>query len=396
MQGDSIDFAITPELRRGLEAVGKDHGASLFMVTHAALTTLLSRLSNSDDITVGTPLAARGDQALDDLVGMFVNTLVLRTHVRPGDSFSGLVDRVREGDLAAFGNSDVPFEKIVEALRIRRSTAYSPLFQVMLSFQNNRMDALELPGLTVRVIEDMAQGAKYDLTLTITEKADESGRPAGLGGAVHVRHRPVRARHRRTYRGTVRRILEAVVTDPGVAVGDIDILTEHERAKLSQARPARTMTVRELPQLLAAAVDVAPDAVAVAHDGMQVTYREFDERLRLMSAPLSERGMGPDAIVSVVLSGLVPTIMMAPPSEDGKDGFGTILDQVIADAHTLVGDIEIVAPAPEIVAAPEAEAAETEGWPLELFVTRWQEWVERDPQALAVVGGRCLDHPRRS
>lgn len=182
MIGDSVDFVISPELRSGLEKLGRDHGASLFMVTHAALTTLLARLSNSDDITIGTPHAARTDQMLDDLVGMFVNTLVLRARVDAGDSFAALIERIRDNDLAAFGHSDVPFEKLVEALHIRRSASYSPLFQVMLAFQNNRLESLELPGLTVRVIEDMAEGAKYDLTLTMSEKADDEGRPSGLGG----------------------------------------------------------------------------------------------------------------------------------------------------------------------------------------------------------------------
>ncbi|RZI95631.1 MAG: amino acid adenylation domain-containing protein, partial [Microbacterium sp.] len=387
MRGDFVDFGIQSQVYDGLERLATARGASLFMVTHTALAILLSRLSGTDDIAIGTPTAARHDQSLDDLVGMFVNTLVLRTEVHAGDGFGDLLARVREHDLNVFENSDVPFESLVETLRVRRSTAYSPLFQVMLSFQNNRIGALELPGLSVRVLEDLGEGAKYDLTLTLTERVDDTGRPVGLSGRfTYATDLFERASVERIAARFVR-ILRAVVTDPDVSVGDIDILTERERAKLTPVRPARTMTVRELPQLLAAAVDVAPDAVAVAHDGMQVTYREFDERLRLMSAPLSERGMGPDAIVSVVLSGLVPTIMMAPPSEDGKDGFGAILDTVIADAHALVGDVDLekytAAPIVSEQAAPAYTAAARPESPL----AAWHDHVQRDPDAVVVVGG---------
>src|SRR3546814_3694839 len=93
------------------------------MVVHAALAVLLSRLSGTSDIAIGTPVAGRGEQALDDLIGMFVNTLVLRTEVDPGESFTALLSKVRDTDLAGFENADVPFERLVEALDPDRSQA---------------------------------------------------------------------------------------------------------------------------------------------------------------------------------------------------------------------------------------------------------------------------------
>ncbi|MBF6072976.1 condensation domain-containing protein, partial [Nocardia farcinica] len=97
--------------------------SSLFMVLHAAFATVLAALSGSRDIVVVTPVAGRGEAALDELVGMFVNTLVLRTEVRPDLAFAQLVAAVRETDLRAFDHADVPFERLVEALEPRRSAA---------------------------------------------------------------------------------------------------------------------------------------------------------------------------------------------------------------------------------------------------------------------------------
>ena len=107
------------------------------MTIHAALAVLLARLGDTDDIAVGTPIAGRGERALDDLVGMFVNTLVLRTRsIAARRSFADLLGRGPGVDLGAFAHADVPFERVVEALDPARSTAYSPLFQVALEFQN--------------------------------------------------------------------------------------------------------------------------------------------------------------------------------------------------------------------------------------------------------------------
>ncbi|MBY4571976.1 hypothetical protein ACN95_18700, partial [Gordonia sihwensis] len=96
---------------------------TLFMVVHAALSALLGRLSGSDDIAIGTPIAGRGEAALDDVVGMFVGTLVLRTEIDENAAFTDLLAQVRERDLGAFTNTEIPFERLVDALNPTRSAA---------------------------------------------------------------------------------------------------------------------------------------------------------------------------------------------------------------------------------------------------------------------------------
>ncbi|MGF0263473.1 amino acid adenylation domain-containing protein, partial [Rhodococcus ruber] len=297
------EFSLGPELHAAIGRVARERNATPFMVVHAALSVLLARLSGTDDIAVGTPVAGRGEQELDDLVGMFVNTLVLRTRVEGGESFEDLLARVRGTDLDAFAHADVPFERLVEVLNPARSTARHPLFQVMLSFQNQATGALELPGLTVSGLDFDAATARFDLQFSLAETASETADSVGYAVGITYATDLFDASTVAGFAARFVRVLEEVVADPSVAVGDLEILEPGERSRVLEvwndtghAVPAVTLV-----GLFEEQVRRSPEAPAVTFDGVSLTYGEFAGRVRRLARHLVSVGVGPESLVGLAM-----------------------------------------------------------------------------------------------
>jgi Non-ribosomal peptide synthetase modules and related proteins len=183
-RGEVVGLRLSGELHVALAGLARAGGASLFMVLQAGLAALLTRLGAGSDIVIGSPIAGRSDNALDDLVGFFVNTLVLRTDTSGDPSLRALIGRVRAGNLLAYGHAELPFERLVEVLNPARSLSHHPLFQVMLAFQNNAAARFDVPGLATRFEPVATATAKFDLAVSVSEERGADGTPAGISGVI--------------------------------------------------------------------------------------------------------------------------------------------------------------------------------------------------------------------
>ena len=303
-RGAGVPVAMDASLHARIEELARQAGVTPFMVVQAALAVLLSRLGAGTDIPLGTPMAGRGDEALRELIGFFVNTLVLRTDVSGNPTFRALLARVRETDLAAFENQDLPFERLVEALNPPRSLARHPLFQVMVAFDADTGTSFDMPGLRVDEVDVTGwDSAKFDLNFEFRERYEPDGRPAGITGVVEYAtdlfdHDTIEA-----LAGRLVRLVEQLITDPDQRIGLVDVLTERERGLLLDEWNPGAVDVpgATLPALFEAQVRKTPDAVAVVSGEVSLSYAELNARANRLARLLVDHGAGPERFVAVLL-----------------------------------------------------------------------------------------------
>ncbi|ANY24674.1 amino acid adenylation domain-containing protein [Gordonia terrae] len=330
--GDEVRFDIDGGLVRKLEAVARQHNATLFMVMQTALVVLLSRLTTQRDIVIGTPFAGRGQPELDGVVGMFVNTLALRSRLQDEEKFAELLQRVRDEDLADMANAEIAFDTIVSSVLSSPPTSYNPIYQVMFAYQNFTIPSLDMDSMTISPVSEQLTPAKVDLQLTLFP--DDFGAPAAkdadsmTGQLIYAADIFTKSTVE-TYAQRYLRVLEEVSENPQVLVGDIDIATAAEQVAADEIAGAELAVA--LPDLVARATAAAPDAVAAAHQGAEVTFAVLSSISDAMAAALPD----PDSALTTALMSLLPGLAVS-----GPDALGDVLGDLRTNAlRTLDGAV---------------------------------------------------------
>ncbi|MFI8083400.1 amino acid adenylation domain-containing protein [Kitasatospora sp. NPDC086009] len=306
--GDSVPFTVPAELAQRLAALGRDGGATPFMVHLAAFQLLLARWSGARDVAVGVSVSDRDEVALEPLVGMFLNTLVLRTDLSGRGSFLDLLARVRETTLDAYEHQDVPFGWVVADLAPERDLSRNPVFQVGFALHNAERRPLRLPGLDVSKVEAATEHSAFDLSLHLSELPDGSF----AARLIYPTALFDRARIERMA-ASLLRLLAAVAERPAAPAHTLETVPDAELADLARWNRTETGRPRQsLAELFFAQALATPDAGAVVSGGQRTDYAALADRVRRLAGVLRSRGVGRESPVGVALhrgTDLVATLL---------------------------------------------------------------------------------------
>lgn len=296
-RGARVPFAVSRALTDRLHALSRRQGATLFMTLAAAFQVFLMRYSGLEDFCLGTPVANRPKRETESLIGFFANTLVLRADLSNNPPFVDLLARVQETVLGAQAHQDLPFEQLVDALQPVRALSHTPLFQVMFALQTSLARTLAMTSLEVSAMELDSGGAKFDLSLDMTE--DKGGLECAFEYNEDLFDQDTVGR----MAAHLRQLLESIVDHPQARLSELAMLTAAERRKIliewnDTSIPG--FADGRVACLFEAQAARSPEAVAVSCGKETLSYRDLNDRADRIARALAMAGVGCETVVAVL------------------------------------------------------------------------------------------------
>jgi len=297
-RGDVANVRLDAAEAAALARLGREHGATMFMVLLAAYQVLLSRHTGHSDILVGTATAGRDRVQLEPVVGYLSDTLVMRGDLSADPTFAELLRETQIGVLDAFSHQGVPFEELVAALRVERDLTRTPLFQTMLILHTQDVgrprDAFA--GLTTTGFEHGMRQAKLELMLEAWQDEHELTLSFVYDAELFDRS-TIEAMAAR-----FRLLLTALPEAYGDRVSELPLRTGDDDALLRRlSRGPSGPPALPVPDLFAATVRDTPGATAIGCGDATLTYAGLDARADELAALLRGRGVAPGDVVGVCL-----------------------------------------------------------------------------------------------
>ncbi|GAB4243673.1 MAG: hypothetical protein Kow0049_33330 [Stanieria sp.] len=295
-QGKSQAWELPASLTQQLQNLAQQEKVTLFMLLLAAFKTLLYRYTGQEDLIIGSPIANRNHEKLKGLIGFFVNTVVLRSNLAGNPSFLDLLSQIRQVALEAYAHQDLPFNKLVEALKPERDLSYTPLFQVMFAWQN-APQLPTIPDITLSEFKVDPQIAQFDLSVSIENTAEKL--IATFEYNTDLFDDATITRMISHYQN----LLTGIVVHPQAKLSDLPLLSNQEKQQiLIDWNPTLVdYSQVSIQQLFQTQVKQNHDAVAVVFGNQQLTYQQLNNQANQLAHYLQEIGVKPEVLVGVYL-----------------------------------------------------------------------------------------------
>ncbi len=297
LRGERYRMAVDPQLVRQLRALGAEHGATLFVTMLAALTWMISRWSQSDDVVVGMPVSGRDRPETEGLVGLFVNTVVVRSDCSGVPTFGELIDRVHNSVLLALEHQTVPFDKVVEVVAPDRDPTRNPVFQILANAVTSEgPSSFTIGELTAEAVDFDPGTTKFDVGVLVAER---SGNDVDL--VFEYALDLFEAATVADLADEVVTLLRNAVAAPDLPIPSFSLLPPGQYSRLVESANATGAPIPAgcLHERIAAQADRTPKRPAVADENETLSYAELERRANAFAHYLRARGVGSDVLVAV-------------------------------------------------------------------------------------------------
>ena len=300
---DSLKIKLSKDLLLSLKQLAQKQDVSLFMLIYSGLYILLRRYSNQNDISIGVPSLNRKNKHIENIIGYFVNIIVLRLQGDKDDNILDIINKTKKVALDCFDNQEVPFDKVVNAINPVRNNNISPLFQVMLAYQNIPEPKLNLDNIISRVDQVNINKAKFDLTFTINDFISKQEKDIEL---------EIEYNSNLYKKETINQISEHYTNiltyfingNLQEKVDKINFLSKQEKQKMlidwnhTKVNYDKNICIHEL---FSTQAKKHPNNIAVIFAEQKLTYKELDQKSDELAIYLKNLGVKPDDLIAICI-----------------------------------------------------------------------------------------------
>ncbi|NOQ25906.1 MAG: amino acid adenylation domain-containing protein [Bacteroidales bacterium] len=301
--GASVYYVLTQKETSAIKSIAKENDATLFMVLLAVFNIMLSKLSGSKDIIIGTPVASRRHSDLEGIIGMFVNTLALRNELKKNERLSDFIINVKNNALEAFDNQECQFEDLIDKLSLERDISRNPLFDVMFNLLNHDEFAGELKSITN---EHFTGTSKFDLNLTAFDFGDQL--------LMNLEYCTKLFKSETIDRFIIyfKSIVKQLCANSDIKISEFDILVKQEKQetlidfnKTVESYP-KDKTIIELIENQAS---ITPLAKALIFGEESMNYQDLMKKVNSLAVQFIQKGIGSNDVVAILISRSEKTII---------------------------------------------------------------------------------------
>lgn len=291
---------LSKELTDRLLTLSQQNSVTMFITLYAAYQVLLHRYTGQSDICIGTPITTRSQPELQALVGLFINTLVLRSNISGNETFIDLLKESRKNAFGAFSRPEIPFEKLVEELKVGRNLSHNLFFQTMIMFlEGDDYDAQILPGLKIEPFNFEKKTTTFELTLTF------SVNDAALAIVLDYNTDMYNKDTVDVFLARFEKLLNEIVENPEKSITQYDLLLGSEHTSLLQNYSGKSEQSEIdnvcIHELFSRQSNISPDKIAVSHNGKHISYHDLEERSNQLAHWLIGEGLGPNQFVAIFM-----------------------------------------------------------------------------------------------
>ncbi len=293
--GSGHRLPLSASLSDSLRQMSQRESVTLFTTLFTAFAVLLHRYSGQDDFVIGSPIAGRTRIETEKLIGFFVNMLPLRTDLSGEPTFHELLQRNQRMVSSSFDYQAMPFEKLIDELKLERDMSRNPLFQVTFALQNAPFKPLQLKGLEIGPVEMPYKTARYDIEVHVWER-DGILVPVFIYNTDLFDSTTIQ-RMLEHYRV----LLENIVSEPDRRISELSMLSDRDRHEILTSWSRNDVDYprdASIQSLFEAQVEQYPSSIALVHNERRITYEQLNARSNQIAHRLIEQGVEQDTLVA--------------------------------------------------------------------------------------------------